>query len=152
MTYTTAEARQELLDAVAQATDQIGSALGALVEAYERLDEQTADTLEQELFGPVQSAYGRTQRIYAEYADRHGLSRRTFAPPPPGAPSKRVEDLLEDAVDAVAQADVTLAALQDSMLPVEFGDPALRAALEEVRKLLGENRARSRQLARTIGR
>lgn len=152
MTYTTAGARQQLLDAVAQATDELGSALAALVEAYERLDEQTADQLEQALFRPVQAAYGRASRIGAEYADRHGIPRRTFEPPSPSAPSTPVADLLEGAVDAVAQADGTLAALQDSMLPVEFGDAELRAGLEDVRKLVGDLRARARQLARTLGR
>ncbi len=152
MAYTTAEARQELLDAVAQATDEIGAALAALVEAYERLDEHTADKLEQELFRPVQLAYGRTQRIYAEYADRHGLTRRTFEPPSPGAPSTRVEDLLAGAVAAVVKADGTLASLQDSMLPVEFGDAELRAGLEDVRKLVGDLRGRARRLVRTLGR
>jgi hypothetical protein len=45
-----------------------------------------------------------------------------------------------------------LAALQDSMLPVEVGDPPLRAGLEDVRRLIGELRGRSRELVRTLGR
>ena len=38
MAYDTAEARQELLDDVAAATDRLGVALAALGEAYEQLD------------------------------------------------------------------------------------------------------------------
>ena len=63
MAYTDAEARQELLGAVADAIDDIGSALAALGAAYEQLDEPTADRLEEELFGPVQHATaGRSAR------------------------------------------------------------------------------------------
>jgi hypothetical protein len=38
------------------------------------------------------------------------------------------------------------------MLPVEVGDPALRAGLEQVRVLLGEVPERARRLERTLGR
>ena len=58
MAYTTAEARQELLDAFAEVIEQIGYALAALGAAYEQLDEQNADRLEEKLFGPVQLAFG----------------------------------------------------------------------------------------------
>src|SRR5437588_218851 len=116
MAYTNAEARQRLLDTVAEATDEIGFALASLGEAYERLDESTADTLERELFRPVQMAYGRAQRTHAEFADRHGLPPRTFERASPGAPSRSVKSLLEGAVDAVGRADGALVALQDSML------------------------------------
>jgi hypothetical protein len=150
--YSTAEVRQQLLDTVAAATDEIGFALTSLGEAYERLDDQTADKLEQELFRPVQMAYGRAQRTHAEFADRHGLPSRTFEPASPGAPSQRVKDLLDSAVEAVGKADGTLATLQDSMLPVEFGDAELRAGLEQVRNLVGGVRVRARHLERTLGR
>ena len=76
MPYTTAEARQQLLDALAQATDEIGLALALLGEAYDRLDEHAAERLERELFRPVQIAYGRAQRTHAEFAQRHGLPGR----------------------------------------------------------------------------
>ena len=45
MAYTTAEARQQLLDDLAHAVDEIGVALAALGGAYELLDEHTADRL-----------------------------------------------------------------------------------------------------------
>jgi hypothetical protein len=150
--YTTAQARQELLDAVAEAADEIGVAVVSLGEAYELLDERTADRLEQELFRPVQMAYGRAKRIHAEFAHRHGLPGRTFEAASPGAPSRGVKGFLDDAVDAVGRADSTLATLQDSMLPVEVGDAGLRAGLEEVRNLVGDLRGRSRELVRTLGR
>jgi len=152
MTYTNAQARQQLLDAVAQAIEEIAFALAALGEAYEQLDEQSADRLEGELFKPVQSAYGRAQRTFSEFAARHDLPSRTFGPAPSGAPSHGVKGFLDSAVDGVARADGTLATLQDSMLPVEVGDPELRAGLEEVRKLLGGISGRARQFLRTLGR
>ena len=152
MAYTTVEARQRLLDAVAEATDEIGFALASLGDAYERLDEHTADELEQELFLPVQLAYGRAQRAHAEFADRHGLPRRVFESASGAAPSYGVRDLLDSAIVAVGRADSVLAALQDSMLPVEVGDVDLRAGLQDVRRLLSDLRGRTRELVRTLGR
>jgi hypothetical protein len=152
MTYTNAQAREQLLETVAQATGELGQALVALGEAYEQLDEQTGDRLEQELFRPAQVAYGRAQRTYAEFAARHGLLAQTFEQASPGAPGKGVKGFLDSAVDAVSRADGTLATLQDSMLPVEVGDADLRGGLEEVRTLIGVLPGRARQLVRTLGR
>jgi hypothetical protein len=152
VTYTTAQARQRLLDALAGAADELGYALVSLGEVYELLDENTADTLERELFLPVQMAYGRAQRAHAEFAGRHGLPTRVFERGSPGAPSHGVRGLLDSSLEAVARADGTLAALQDSMLPIEVGDAELRAGLEEIRRLLGGLRGRARELVRTLGR
>jgi hypothetical protein len=152
VTYTTAQGRQQLLDTIAQAIEDLALALAALGEAYEQLDEQSADALERDLFRPVQSAYGRAQRAYTEFAARHDLPGRTFAPASPGHPSQGVKGFLESAVDAVARADGELATLQDSMLPIEVGDPELRAGLEQVRMLIGTVRARAHELVRTFGR
>ena len=152
MTYATADGRQQILDALAQAIEELGVAIAALGEAYELLDERTADRLEQELFRPVQSAYGRAQRTYAGFAERHGLPDRTFAPAVPGAPSTGVRGFIDGALDAAGRADGELAALQDSMLPIEVGDAELRAGLQEVRELIGELRSQARGLVRTLGR
>ncbi len=152
MTYTTADGRRQLLDAIARAVAEIGVALAALGEAYELLDERTAERLEQELFRPVQSAYGKAQRAYAGFAERHDLPGRTFESAPQGAPSTGVKGFIEATVEAAGRADGELAALQDSMLPIEVGDAELRAGLQEVRELLGELRGRARELVRTLGR
>ena len=152
MAYDTKQARQDLLEGIADAIEAIGSALAALGGAYEQLDEHTADRLEAELFRPVQVAYGRARRTYAGFAERYGLPGRTFAPGEPGPASQGVRGYLETAVDAVSDADDTLAELQDSMLPVEVGDPELRAGLAEVRELVGDLGARAREFMRTFGR
>ena len=152
MAYVTAEARQDLLDALATATDDIGVALGALGDAYELLDDASAEQLEDALFGPVQAAYGRAKRTHAEFADRHGLPRRTFASPAPGAPSRGVKGFLDQAVGAVVKADGELGQLQDSMLPVEVGDAELRAGMAEVRRQLGDVGAHARQFVSRLGR
>jgi hypothetical protein len=152
MTYTTAQARQQLLDTIAQAAEELGVALASLGEAYEQLDEFNAERLEQEIFRPVQMAYGRAQRTYMEFADRHDLPSRTFEPASPGAPSQGPKGFLDSAVEAIGKADGALATLQDSMLPIEVGDAELRAGLEQVRKLLGDLRGRAHQLERTLGR
>jgi hypothetical protein len=152
MVQTTVEARQQMLDTLAEATDEIGFALASLGAAYEQLDVSHADELEAELFRPVQLAYGRARRTHTAFAERYGLPTRTFSPAAEGAPSHGVRGFLDMAVEAVDNADDTLAELQDSMLPVEVGDAELRAGLAEVRELVGALRGRARELVRTLGR
>jgi hypothetical protein len=152
MAYTSAEARQELLDGLAEAIERIGLALAALGAAYEQLDEHNADRLEAELFGPVQRAYGRAKSTHAQFAGRHGMPSRTLATPSPGLPSTGAAGFIDSAVNAAAEADSALSALQDSSLPTEVGDVELRAALTDVRELLGGVRQRARELERTLGR
>ena len=152
MAYVAGEARQQLLDDIAGAIEHMSLALAALGTAYEQLDERTADRLEDQLFGPVQRAYGRARRTHTGFAERHGLPTRTFEPTAPRAASHGVSGLLDMAVDAVEDADTELAELQDSMLPVEVGDPELRAGLAEVRESLGAIPERARELMRTLGR
>jgi hypothetical protein len=152
VTYASAEARQELLDTIADAIDELGVALAALGEAYEQLDERTADTLEEQLFRPVQVAYARAKRTYAGFAQRFGLATRTFESATRGVPSTGVKGFLAAAMEAVRQADADLTELQDSMRPVEVGDAELRAGLADVRELLGHLRERADELLRTFGR
>src|SRR5580704_8137043 len=152
MAYTTADARQGLLDTVAAAIEQLGVALSALGEAYEQLDERSAERLEEQLFRPVQLAYGRAQRTYASFAERHRLAARSFAPAPAGAPSTGVRGFIDEATRAAGAAGADLAELQDSMLPVEVGDGELRSGLREVRELLGPLDTRAREFVRTLGR
>ncbi len=152
MAYTSAEARQDLLDAFAEAIEHIGVALADLGAAYELLDERNGDRLEVELFGPVQRAYGRAKSTYAQFADRHRIASRGFPTPSPGLPSTGAKGLIDSAVGSVAQADAALSGLQDSSLPTEVGDRELRAALTEVRELLGGVRQRAREIERTLGR
>ena len=152
MAYGTQEARQDMLDRVAEAADELGVALAALGGAFELLDDRTAERLEEELFRPVQAAYGRAKRTHAGFADRHRLPARSFPPATAGAPSQGVKGYVGGAVDAVQRADDTLAELQDSMRPVEVGDPELRAGLADVRELLATVRGRAQQLLRIVGR
>lgn len=152
MAFTNVEARQELLDSLAEAIDEIAVALAALGAAYEQLDEQTADRLEEALFRPVQLAYGRAKRTHEQFAARHGLPGATFEPRSPGPPSTRAKGFIDEAVEAAGQGDRHLAALQDSPMLVEVGDVELRAGVSEVRELLGSVTARARELLRTLGR
>ena len=152
MPYTTADARQQLLDVLAEATEQLGVALSALSELYERLDERSADAVEEQLFRPTQTAYGRAQRAHAAFAERHELPGREFAGAVAGAPARGVKGFLDSAVTAIAAAERSLATLQDSMLPVEVGDAEVRADLEQIRTLLDGLGRRAREIERTIGR
>jgi hypothetical protein len=152
MAYITSEARQQLLDDLAGAVEALGSAVASLGAAYELLDEQTADRVEEQLFRPVQAAYGRAQRTHAGFAERYGLPKRAFPPGRAGSIAHGARPLLDSAVESVADADEALVELQDSMMPVEVGDAELRAGLAEVRALVEETRARAREVVRTLGR
>jgi len=152
MTYSTSDARKDLLDALADAIDDLGRALAALGAAYELLDEHKADELEETLFGPVQAAYGRGRRTHSAFAERYGLPGRDFQSATPGAPSGGLKGYVDAAVAAVTSADATIATLQDSMMPIEVGDADLRAGLASVRDLVAEVPQRARALARSYGR
>jgi hypothetical protein len=141
-----------MLDTLGDATDEIAVALAALSAAYEQLGTGPADRLEENLFGPVQAAYGRAKRTHAGFAQRQNLPERTFAPAEPGLPSTGVRGFIESAVDATTEADAILADLQDSMMPVEVGDAELRAGLAEVREALGDVAHAAREFQRTLGR
>jgi len=152
MAYSDAEARQHLLDTLADAADGLAAALAYLGEAYEQLDESLADRLEAELFRPVQTAYGRAQRVHAEFADRHGLPEHPFEAATPHTRDHDAKGIIDSAVAAAERADSTLATLQDSMLPIDVGDPPLRAGLEQVRVLLSGTRERAWEITRRLGR
>ena len=152
MSYIAREARQELLETVAEAAEDIGAALALVEAAYEKLDEGSADRLEEQLFRPVQRAFGRARRTHSGFAERHGLEARALAPRQPSHAAAQPRELVEDAADAAADAEERLSELQDSMRPVEVGDAELRAGLAEVRTLLGEVPGRARQVQRLLGR
>jgi hypothetical protein len=150
--YATADARRQLLDSVAEAADQLAVALAALTAAYEQLDEASGERLEQALFGSVQSAYGRARRTHSEFAGRHSLEQGDFQAAAQAAPGRGIKALIDDAVSAVQRADSELASLQDSMLPVEVGDPELRTGLAGVREALAGVPSRAHEFERTLGR
>ena len=141
--------REQLLGALAEAIDEIGLALASLSAAYERLDIATADTFEEELFGPAQRAYGRANRTHMEFAERHGMAGRPSSRSRPGFASTGVKGFIDHAVRA---AGGTLATLQDSPMLLEVGDVELRAGLAQVRELIGGLSSRARELVRRLGR
>jgi hypothetical protein len=150
--YRAGEARQQLLDDMATAVDQLALAVAALGEAYEELDEQTADHLEAELFRPAQHAYGRLRRTHSEFAERFALPGRTFERSSGGSHSGDPRVYVARAVEAIERADQILAELQDSMMPVEVGDRELRTGLSETREAIAELPARARRVMRAQGR
>jgi hypothetical protein len=152
MAYTTAEARRDLLEAIADAASRLGFAAASLSEAYEQLDEQSGERLEDACFRPVQAAYGRAKRTHAAFAARHGLEVGTVSQQEVGLPSQGAAMFVERAVEAAGEADHILAELQDSMLPVEAGDEELRAGLKAVREPLGALPLKARDFLRGLGR
>ena len=97
MAVTTLAARTQILDDLGGATLQIGFAVSCLGAAYELLDEATADRLEDELFRPVQRAYGRAKRTSTGFAERYGLRAPVIEPPSPGLPSQGVKSFVDRA-------------------------------------------------------
>jgi hypothetical protein len=152
VTYTAAEGRRQILDALASATDRLALALACVGEAYDQLDEQSGDRLEEALFRPVQHALGTAQRTYSGFAERHGLPPRTFATPSAGHASQGAKAFIERAMDQAAEAAHEIAELQDTMLPVEVGDAELRAGLADVRDRVEGLRTDARAFTRTLGR
>ena len=152
MAYTTAEARIQMLDDLAHAIDEIGVALGALGEAYELLDEQNGDRMEEQLFRPVQVTYGRAKRTYSGFAERHGLPAREFEPSAAGrAGAERARgDGRRDRGDRGGRPP----AGRDPGLD-DAGRGRRRAAargLAEIRELVGPLPDRGSALLRTLGR
>lgn len=151
MSYTAESGRGQILDDIAEAAVELGNALAALGEAYESLDENSADRMEADLFRPLQGAFGQLKRTHEEFAQRYGLRGRDFPPAPVPLPDDP-RRLFERASESIRSADDTLAALQDSLLPVEVGDEALRAGLSRARVLISPLPHASTQLIRTLGR
>lgn len=145
-------ARREILDAIAGAADEIGFALASLGEAYELLDDRTAEVLEERLFRPAQAAYGAAQRTHNAFATRHRLTAATFTPRTAPAATRGPRPAIDAAAEALVAADERLGELQDSMLPVEYGDSELRAGVAEVRRRLDDGRRAVRSIVRTLGR
>jgi hypothetical protein len=152
MSYTTQEGRERILRDLSEAAVQIELALSYLTDAYELVDEGVADRLEAQLFSPVQAAFARARRTHTEFTRRYGIdapaAEETSAAPRP----HQARGLIEGAAEAIEQADHWIAELQDSMLPVEVGDPELRAGLSETRELMAPMPPHARELVRTLGR
>jgi hypothetical protein len=152
MTVTTLEARQRVLDDLADATDQIALAIACLTEAFEQLAVDAAEQLEDELFRPLQKADGRAKATRSGFAARVGMRAPGAQMPDAGRSSQGVKEFIERAETASAEADRILAELQDSMIPIESGDAELRAGLGDVRELLARVPDPARRLQRELGR
>ncbi len=152
MAVSTAQARGQILEEIAGATVQISFAVGCLGAAFELLDEVTADRLETELFRPAQRAFTRAKRASSGFAGRYGMTAPSREAPSPGLPSQGVKVFVERAITAATEASRRIAELQDSMLPIEAGDPELRSALAETRELIDGLPGPARSFLSTLGR
>lgn len=152
MPRTALEDREQILDELGAAVDQLALAAGCLSEAFELLTVDAADRLEAELYRPVQKAFGRAQRAHTQFAERCALPGREFDLRSPGLRSQGAGAFVERAVTASTAAGRMIAELQDSMLPIESGDAELRTGLSDVRELLDGVPTSARQFLRTLGR
>ena len=121
-----------------EAVEYLGEGIGSLGEAYEVLDDQTADTLEEKLFGPMQRGYGRAKKAYADFAGRHGLEGRTFDAPASPLMSGKAADLIASAGGSAEAADFTLAELQDDRAFLAVGDQELRTDVVSAREAIAD--------------
>jgi hypothetical protein len=151
MSYTTESGRTQILDDSGAAGNDLGRAIADLGEVYDQLDDQSAERMEDQLFRPLQAAYGQLKRTRTEFAARHGLSESALRQAGPG-PVADSHQILERVADAVESADSALAELQDSLLPVEVGDRELRAGLSQVRTLIAPVPGATDEFIRTLGR
>jgi hypothetical protein len=152
MAYRAADAREQLLGDLADAASDLALALASLSEAYELSSEDAADQLEEQVFRPVQAAYGAARRTYSEFAARHSLPESGFADPSPGMHTADARIYLQRAIEAAERADARIAEMQDSLLPVEVGDPPLRAGLAQTRTAIAPVPGAGARLLRTFGR
>lgn len=136
MAITRQEAQEQILAELASATDRVALAVACLGEAYEQLSDDEGNRLEADLFRPAQKAYGRGKSTHDGFAQRVGMPALNLEPPSAGRPSQGAKAFVERAVEAAHDADQMIAELQDSMLPIESGDPELRAGLAEARESL----------------
>ena len=152
MSFTNEEGRRQLLDEVNGAVDELAVAIACLSEAYEALDEDTADRLEAEMFRPVQAAYGRVRRARSEFAERYRVADGDLDGAPGAIGVEEPRRYIERAIEAAEAADQRIAELQDSMLPIDVGDSEIRAGLTETRTLIADVPTQGRRLLRTLGR
>ena len=152
MGYTQTEGRHQILDGLVVSIDEIGVALSAVTAAYELLDDQSAQRLEERVFGPIQRAYGRAKRTHAEFAARGGITAQRFGAPAPAPGSLKAPELIKQAAQASVAADRALAGVQDEQALVEVGDVELRRGIAEVRESLAGVPRGAAELLRTLGR
>jgi hypothetical protein len=152
VSYSSEDARRQLVEDLGSAAAQLELALASLGEAYQEVDEATGERLETQLFRPVRSAYATARRTATGFAERHRLPAPEFDPAAAPAYSGDPRVHLQRALDATEGADRAIAEMQDSMLPVEVGDRELRDGLTRTRELISAVPGEGRQLLRMIGR
>ena len=152
MAYTTQEAREQILDDLRFAIEEITLASECLGLAYELVHGASADRLEEDLFMPVQSALGKAKRTQSGFAGRVGLTAPEPEAVEAGVSSQGPRLLVDRAAEACGEAARAIAELQDSMKPIEAGDAELRSGLAEVRDLVEAMPGRTREFVRVLGR
>ena len=124
----------------------------SLGDAYEWLDEQTADRMEDEIFRPAQAAYGRAQRTHAAFSERHELTRSHFDEAGHTGHPGDARGAIERAAASLTEADAILATFRirccRSTSAIRSCAPGSRA----VRELIAPLPHQARQLLRMLGR
>ena len=152
MALTRTEAQEQILGDLQSAIEALDLAVACIGEAYEHLDEESQDRLDSTLFRPVQKAYGQAKKTQDRFARQTGVATLDPEPSGPGLSSQGAQSFIEQAVEAAALADTSISDLQDSMLPIEFGDPELRQSLANIREPLAGVPTAAREFLRTLGR
>ena len=130
VSYIAGEARQEMLDTLGDAIDEIAAALCGSRRGVRSSSARFPPT------GSRRSCSARSRprtgvrsRPTPASPSGRGCPAGRSLPRLQGLPSTGIRGFVDSAVESVAEADAELAELQDSMMPVEVGDPELRAGL-----------------------
>ena len=152
MAYTNAQAREQLLAELAAAADEVGLALACLGEATSSSTRPPPSASRTSCSARSRRPTGRRSAPTPNSPAGTGLPEHEFEAARPQVREHDASAIMERAAAAVSRADLALATLQDSMLPVDVGDPPLRAGLEQVRMALADTSRRTREITRTLGR
>ena len=152
MAFTTREAHEQIVNELGWAVGQIALASECLSDAYEELDVTTADRLEEELYRPLQRAFGRAKRTLVDFAAQTGLEPSEGEPDSAGPPRLTVKQKIERALALAADGGQRIAELQDSDMAIASANAELRAGLAETRRLLAELCSRGPSFLRSFGR
>ena len=120
LAYTKLEGREGLLEALAESAELVGAALEYLGAAHQRLDDQSAERLEEQLLARCSVPTPAPGPILASPPGTASPSAASNEPAvPPG--SLKGGELIEMAANEAEGADEMLAGLQDDQAPDRGG-------------------------------
>ena len=128
MSYTTADGRRQVLDALAAAADQLGNAVAYLGGPTNSSTTMPPSAWRSSCSARCSSRTAGRGACTASSRSATTSPARSFEAQQPHMRANDARGLIDSAVEAVARADGGLGGLQDSMLPIEVGDASCAPA------------------------